>query len=192
MKDCDLARAEGLSPRVRGNPCWKSWTTCRCRSIPACAGEPRPGTLSAKRCKVYPRVCGGTSALPPRSATAAGLSPRVRGNRMAAAVSSGQPGSIPACAGEPGAGIPKGHKPGVYPRVCGGTPLRGRRVAQRVGLSPRVRGNQQFPGVQVNNARSIPACAGEPWPFLSAAPRYAVYPRVCGGTRSGGRNAALP
>ena len=54
------------------------------RSIPACAGEPRPAAQKNPQCGVYPRVCGGT----PESAAMAhardGLSPRVRGNPGAA------------------------------------------------------------------------------------------------------------
>ena len=54
--------ADGLSPRVRGNQDvelmdWDGWG-----SIPACAGEPEPGTGLAAARTVYPRVCGGTIA----------------------------------------------------------------------------------------------------------------------------------
>ena len=50
----------GLSPRVRGNR-WHSGRFClRCRSIPACAGEPAAAFTGRKWRTVYPRVCGGT------------------------------------------------------------------------------------------------------------------------------------
>ena len=56
---------------------------------------------------------------------------------------------------------------------------------RKEGLSPRVRGNPGHlqPG---RGARgSIPACAGEPGRCKPLAQAWMVYPRVCGGTRSG-------
>ena len=92
----------GLSPRVRGNPA--HWGGCgrRAWSIPACAGEPRPARGLWLARAVYPRVCGGTLWDGESDADDCGLSPRVRGNQPTAAFSGGMPGSIPACAGEPG------------------------------------------------------------------------------------------
>ena len=88
-----------------------------------------------------------------------------------------EPGSIPACAGEP----LRGHRdcPGqrVYPRVCGGTSEFRLRSGYRRGLSPRVRGNREVCQTGCLLVGSIPACAGEP-----AVGLWAVYPRVCGGT----------
>ncbi len=76
-------RAPGLSPRVRGNrhrvrpPSKASW------SIPACAGEPTMQVLRSLVCRVYPRVCGGTTGPIFSARKVAGLSPRVRGNLSA-------------------------------------------------------------------------------------------------------------
>ena len=53
---------EGLSPRVRGNRGWPRSNMGRRGSIPACAGEPHPSRTAASGCRVYPRVCGGTSS----------------------------------------------------------------------------------------------------------------------------------
>ena len=50
----------GLSPRVRGNPCYDRLAGGRPGSIPACAGEPRGATTETPTVWVYPRVCGGT------------------------------------------------------------------------------------------------------------------------------------
>ena len=50
----------GLSPRVRGNPSPRGPVKAPSGSIPACAGEPLPGTENARVAGVYPRVCGGT------------------------------------------------------------------------------------------------------------------------------------
>ena len=111
----------GLSPRVRGNqgitrrgPRWS-------RSIPACAGEPASPSEWTVLTRVYPRVCGGTSKASKISIEVNGLSPRVRGNPPASRGRKQGQGSIPACAGEPRAGLKLLATYGVYPRVCGGT-----------------------------------------------------------------------
>ena len=74
-------------------------------SIPARAGE--PGTAGVPRgiLKVYPRACGGTLMAVKRVAKIEGLSPRVRGNRYETRKVSPEKRSIPARAGEPGAGL---------------------------------------------------------------------------------------
>ena len=99
--DKRLSLSNGLSPRVRGNPRHTQKWTDLGGSIPACAGEPRPGTLSARRCRVYPRVCGGTHLVQRRRYWPYGLSPRVRGNLLSADHLGSLLRSIPACAGEP-------------------------------------------------------------------------------------------
>ena len=52
--------AQGLSPRVRGNPHGRCAGTRPTRSIPACAGEPEKPLMPEGKERVYPRVCGGT------------------------------------------------------------------------------------------------------------------------------------
>ena len=75
-------------------------------------------------CRVYPRVCGGTFAIPGPGIRGRGLSPRVRGNPVMEEARRLDDGSIPACAGEPvGVGqLVAAFR--VYPRVCGGTLMR--------------------------------------------------------------------
>ena len=51
--------------------------------------------------RVYPRVCGGTAGRVTAADIENGLSPRVRGNLLAAHQNLITVGSIPACAGEP-------------------------------------------------------------------------------------------
>ena len=75
------AELEGLSPRVRGNPLPLSDSRLIVGSIPACAGEPSSFCRSLCGVEVYPRVCGGTVVQRDLDGCAAGLSPRVRGNR---------------------------------------------------------------------------------------------------------------
>ena len=90
--------------------------------------------------------------------------------------------SIPACAGEPPRSNGGSHDLPVYPRVCGGTAVSSRAKRLRRGLSPRVRGNRSCIPCRSNPSRSIPACAGEPFPRMPFQCSRAVYPRVCGGT----------
>ena len=178
---------KGLSPRVRGNLAAYRVPVVAEGSIPACAGEPRRRRVRRGGAGVYPRVCGGTARLTICWSVCAGLSPRVRGNRLRHAVVAAMPGSIPACAGEPArfrASVGKGP---VYPRVCGGT-LRVDRAHRRgEGLSPRVRGNREIGKLATQYLGSIPACAGEPWPPRRKPCETKVYPRVCGGTSVGRR-----
>ena len=182
-------RKRGLSPRVRGNPVMVVLRNATGRSIPACAGEPRPRAFGCRICEVYPRVCGGTPPALPPVAVQQGLSPRVRGNRYDGFRHHHTRGSIPACAGEPGGLYLAELAEEVYPRVCGGTARRRARVAADGGLSPRVRGNllRQFWGNLL--AGSIPACAGEPISGLSRNTAARVYPRVCGGTGGSPKSA---
>ena len=135
---------------------------CQQRSIPACAGEPPGAEPAPPPRRVYPRVCGGTSASSPVFDYDAGLSPRVRGNPGQRSPKIPGIGSIPACAGEPRQMAPWSPPAGVYPRVCGGTDA-GLQVGNLAsGLSPRVRGNPARLNYQPDAVRSIPACAGEP------------------------------
>ena len=79
--------AEGrspLSPRVRGNPGSKSSEDTSIGSIPAGAGEPWRSSGGKEHPKVYPRGCGGTDISWYCYYLRKGLSPRVRGNPMAA------------------------------------------------------------------------------------------------------------
>ncbi len=72
----------GLSPRVRGNRGQLVMVLPVSGSIPACAGEPLGPLQPAPAAPVYPRVCGGTSAVVDTRPCLSGLSPRVRGNLL--------------------------------------------------------------------------------------------------------------
>ena len=155
--DCS---ASGLSPRVRGIPCYQR-AGYRCeRSIPACTGNPRTASSTTSSSEVYPRVYGESHQSRPSPPASSGLSPRVRGIREqrdrfteSASLSPRVRGilgswdvrgtserSIPACTGNPrrclhhyGVGL-------VYPRVYGESDVYVRPTDIVVGLSPRVRG----------------------------------------------------
>ena len=90
--------------------------------------------------------------------------------------------SIPACAGEPQLARRRQADGQVYPRVCGGTHPAHHPASDGHGLSPRVRGNPAGMGFDAVPARSIPACAGEPYEPDNDQMANLVYPRVCGGT----------
>ena len=173
---------KGLSPRVRGNPRGALEGVANWGSIPACAGEPCCVVRGRWRCRVYPRVCGGTLDQAKDAHFASGLSPRVRGNLLLGQVAHTLAGSIPACAGEPRVRASPSCAKRVYPRVCGGTAERLGQPAQGAGLSPRVRGNQVEAVDERSGLGSIPACAGEPPVVVHVQGLDRVYPRVCGGT----------
>ena len=174
--------ARGLSPRVRGNHGRHQAGQMPVGSIPACAGEPPWRGWAAHCCTVYPRVCGGTTAVRLRNRQPQGLSPRVRGNRLQPDRHERCLRSIPACAGEPPVEADSQPMVEVYPRVCGGTQRKTEWTLRREGLSPRVRGNLAKQALEPGGCGSIPACAGEPWPGGRRHLGHPVYPRVCGGT----------
>ena len=174
--------AMGLSPRVRGNLFIRALCAWLYRSIPACAGEPQLWQRLPSLRGVYPRVCGGTVTSSSSVAAFSGLSPRVRGNLPSSFLSVFAGRSIPACAGEPVAGIVRTIHGEVYPRVCGGTALTDSSMLSIRGLSPRVRGNHVGVSPRRVRQRSIPACAGEPICPRGLQRKWWVYPRVCGGT----------
>ena len=156
---CDTT---GLSPRLRGNQRECRLPSPFTRSIPAPAGEPLAGHRPGPPRTVYPRACGGTEFYYSTRQGGDGLSPRLRGNLAEGRAGPGEPGSIPAPAGEPGCCTAGLRTTRVYPRACGGTGDEPGHKAMRAGLSPRLRGNRLLPGQARVALGSIPAPAGEP------------------------------
>ena len=70
--------------------------------------------------------------------------------------------------------------------MCGGTAHLHLHCSGDIGLSPRVRGNHRQHHYNMDQTRSIPACAGEPGRGQQDARGDRVYPRVCGGTAKAG------
>ena len=104
-----------------------------------------------------------------------------------------EPGSIPACAGEPCARSRSGARSGVHPRVCGGAQARDLAIKAGEGPSPRVRGSRGNHRLRRTENGSIPACAGEPDEFGCRGSLWPVHPRVCGGAQvRGGTIIQLP
>ena len=106
---------------MRGNPRRDDDPLEGAGSIPAGVGEPDEGDGVDDYDRVYPRGCGGTVKDALFAVNAAGLSPRVRGNRILEGVPYGTEGSIPAGAGEPWPRRQPSDPHRVYPRGCGGT-----------------------------------------------------------------------
>ena len=168
---------------MRGNRRYAQSFTVHSGSIPAYAGEPAATWIADACPEVYPRVCGGTGAVAAAGDVDDGLSPRMRGNHVRANQAGIIERSIPAYAGEPLPREPGWGRPKVYPRVCGGTASNLAAGTPYEGLSPRMRGNHQRARQSGGGIGSIPAYAGEPGHSTVRLCRYAVYPRVCGGTR---------
>ena len=157
-----LDAADGLSPRVRGNPAIFRYSLMSTRSIPACTGEPASGRSAHLGNGVYPRVYGGTPREVRMIPFSVGLSPRVRGNLLGPNRQPKHHRSIPACTGEPSSRPFHLCSCWVYPRVYGGTEPPTGTMRFEIGLSPRVRGNLFNTTVPPYVTRSIPACTGEP------------------------------
>ena len=93
-------RSEGTSPRVRGKPASTASCAVYQGYIPACAGEASTSSARARRRRVHPRVCGGSTTREIESRPVKGTSPRVRGKRRPVCIHGRSGRYIPACAGE--------------------------------------------------------------------------------------------
>ena len=111
----------GLSPRLRGNPEQHGIAAEHVGSIPALTGKPRGRSRRRRRCWVYPRAYGETTRVRHATKRRQGLSPRLRGNHLAALVAWWRSRSIPALTGKPGDQYGWGGAGRVYPRAYGET-----------------------------------------------------------------------
>ena len=171
---------QGPSPRVRGSPPRPTGSRPGRGSIPACAGKPSRRRLRRRRSRVHPRVCGEARIARSTGGHVTGPSPRVRGSLTVARPAGLRPGSIPACAGKPGAWARWRRPSRVHPRVCGeAAALDAQRVGEP-GPSPRVRGSLIQLRHRVQRRGSIPACAGKPGTPKAWGRSPRVHPRVCG------------
>ena len=146
----------GLSPRIRGNLRAFGQERLNGGSIPANTGEPSEESSSVSVSWVYPREYGGTLDRRWWCLRFVGLSPRIRGNRLRAAVLVVLDGSIPANTGEPRHSSNRYMQYRVYPREYGGTPLVGEPPCLARGLSPRIRGNPKGRCSDALHARVYP------------------------------------
>ena len=135
-------KSAGLSPPVRGSHLPQPRLVRLPRSIPARAGEPDCARLHLNIYEVYPRPCGGAVIRGKLQVVYRGLSPPVRGSRIAPACTSTSTRSIPARAGEPSSVGSFRSSTAVYPRPCGGATIPPASHIRCVGLSPPVRGSR--------------------------------------------------
>ena len=91
----------GRSPRMRGSQQLDGPLQAHVGSIPAHAGEPGFGKVSANGRQVDPRACGGAGDRSLGLEIIEGRSPRMRGSHLDPAFYPKNKRSIPAHAGEP-------------------------------------------------------------------------------------------
>ena len=151
----------GRSPRARGRRCCCRYCRRSHRSIPACAGETKPGRTCAPGLKVDPRVRGGDRQADIPYHKREGRSPRARGRLLSLFRHVETARSIPACAGETRTAILPLSQLEVDPRVRGGDRNAFLRIRFKKGRSPRARGRPRRGCVLEWRMGSIPACAGE-------------------------------
>ena len=174
----------GLSPWVRGKQPPDRAFRRRGGSIPVGAGETPSKTSSCMRNWVYPRGCGGNMARDFGTVLGNGLSPWVRGKLGLLTVLCLCGGSIPVGAGETDNNLASLDVSGVYPRGCGGNPVRSYAFSDDEGLSPWVRGKRISCVPRAQDRGSIPVGAGETPRRCASGIDPRVYPRGCGGNLS--------
>ena len=150
------------------------------RSIPAGAGNPSPRWSRSPLARVHPRGCGESTLAAPGRFAASGPSPRVRGIRHRERERRAGPGSIPAGAGNPRAGLGGRRGRRVHPRGCGESAAAPASTFRRTGPSPRVRGILVWRGANDGILGSIPAGAGNPQVGCDGGDAARVHPRGCG------------
>ncbi len=111
----------GLSPLARGNLQQRFFDAGDAGPIPARAGQPISGGTPSTICGAYPRSRGATPRASELAASAAGLSPLARGNRLGRVAHTDTLGPIPARAGQPNPGCLGGSCMRAYPRSRGAT-----------------------------------------------------------------------
>ncbi len=177
----------GRSPHARGSPLGGDDARPHQGSIPACAGEPLGASYLLGAREVDPRMRGGAMQQSLSGRTGEGRSPHARGSRLPPGQQQRLAGSIPACAGEPVRRVLGDAGRWVDPRMRGGAALEVRDSVRSQGRSPHARGSQVSSLGVSARVRSIPACAGEPYPFPPALRATVVDPRMRGGAANGYR-----
>ena len=180
----ELLIATESSPRVRGTLDDQARVAEVHRIIPACAGDAMSATRSRCLAPDHPRVCGGRANTASDGSEQTGSSPRVRGTRQRRSSTNSPKRIIPACAGDAEPGTCPTRPCTDHPRVCGGRTLALGSPLDDIGSSPRVRGTLSRAGLTVEEARIIPACAGDAAHRACRRWRTTDHPRVCGGRTS--------
>ena len=172
----------GPSPLTRGNLEAVGAQVVLEGSIPAHAGQPRPGRAAASIHRVHPRSRGATRLFMLIGPFGRGPSPLTRGNQRARAGDGGRGRSIPAHAGQPSPSCVKKAASRVHPRSRGATAIISGMSSIQMGPSPLTRGNLVDSLGQAVPLGSIPAHAGQPRSDRRCAARSRVHPRSRGAT----------
>ena len=170
----------GSSPRARGTHAITLLHGCRCRFIPASAGNTRSASWFGWQAPVHPRERGEHLGIAYRLKEDFGSSPRARGTHGHAGVPVGCPRFIPASAGNT-TDTPTIIRPQpVHPRERGEHDYREDADNSVGGSSPRARGTR--PGTRNKQAarRFIPASAGNTRSFQRKPAQPSVHPRERG------------
>ena len=150
------------------------------RIIPAYAGNTACRLVPERRHWDHPRVCGEHLFRACRATYVQGSSPRMRGTRRPASVSTLHRGIIPAYAGNTFCDLSSRPPTRDHPRVCGEHVIIV--LAQNVeqGSSPRMRGTLQRRPKRNKPAGIIPAYAGNTFEVEDCGGTTRDHPRVCG------------
>ena len=167
----------GSSPQVRGRRDALLDGVAGLRLIPAGAGQTRCSTGRRRRVRAHPRRCGADSKVLLGKPGDWGSSPQVRGRRIGRATPTGQPGLIPAGAGQ------------TLPDFV--------KLSTRVGSSPQVRGRLRKRHQTTPATGLIPAGAGQTLLQGCGGAVQWAHPRRCGADRSasvyiGGQKGSSP
>ena len=149
--------------------------------IPASAGESGAFWRMSDNVGVHPRERGGIRFRGTGDRTAAGASPRARGNRRARMTHPVRFGCIPASAGESQTECIGASPERVHPRERGGITAAAGGTRAGEGASPRARGNRPCLADVHQAEGCIPASAGESAPPNLLRVACGVHPRERGG-----------
>ena len=179
-RDADPQNRTGSSPRLRGTLPHRPRRGEFSRFIPAPAGNTSQPRQTEVRGSVHPRACGEHPMCCPRTCTAGGSSPRLRGTPRPRNMSSPMKRFIPAPAGNTRWRRSRRTVGSVHPRACGEHRLPHRVWRGRTGSSPRLRGTPGSRTEQVAVGRFIPAPAGNTPGKDGLLVIPSVHPRACG------------
>ncbi len=178
--DCLAVKSKGPSPLTRGSRATHPSHALRHGSIPAHAGQPLPPGAPACSAWVHPRSRGAAANCRAPKYRRAGPSPLTRGSPAPGCCRCGEPGSIPAHAGQPCSYTARARGSRVHPRSRGAAPAPRSLSTSPRGPSPLTRGSHQVPVIHPADQGSIPAHAGQPSLDDWTAMQPGVHPRSRG------------
>ena len=191
-RDADPQNRTGSSPRLRGTLPHRPRRGEFSRFIPAPAGNTSQPRQTEVRGSVHPRACGEHPMCCPRTCTAGGSSPRLRGTPLLLHRGVRRRRFIPAPAGNTQAAQHVVAYETVHPRACGEHSVASVQTNGWVGSSPRLRGTPPTASCLERTHRFIPAPAGNTRKPNRASRGGAVHPRACGEHAGQGWPARYP